>query len=68
MSFQSSGGDIGEMDLKRTLEEIKRLQAEASSLRQENIQLKTAENDDIVQGCQMAIARFLDCMCLALRA
>ena len=60
MSFQSSGGDIGEMDLKRTLEEIKRLQAEASSLRQENIQLKTAENDDIVQGCQMAIAIFLN--------
>jgi len=43
------GGDIGDMDLKRTLEEIKRLQAEASSLRQENIQLKTAENDDIEQ-------------------
>ena len=55
------------MDLKRTLEEIKRLQAEASSLRQENIQLKTAENDDIEQGSQMAIGRFLDCVRLALQ-
>ena len=41
----SAVGDMGDMDLKRTLEEIKRLQAEATSLRRENIQLKTAEND-----------------------
>lgn len=34
------GGDIGDVNLKRTVEEIKRLQEEASSLRQENIQLK----------------------------
>ena len=32
--------DVGDMDLKRTLEEIKRLQAEANSLKRENIQLK----------------------------
>jgi len=36
--------DVGDMDLKRTLEEIKRLQAEANSLKRENIQLKIAEN------------------------
>ena len=34
------GSDIGDSNLKRTVEEIKRLQEEASSLRQENIQLK----------------------------
>ena len=45
---KTGGGEesaVGDMDLKRTLEEIKRLQAEATSLRRENIQLKTAEND-----------------------
>ena len=40
------GGDIGDVNLKRTVEEIKRLQEEASSLRQENIQLKVSEPDD----------------------
>ena len=40
------GGDIGDVNLKRTVEEIKRLQEEASSLRQENIQLKVSASDD----------------------
>ena len=40
------GGDIGDVNLKRTVEEIKRLQEEASSLRQENIQLKVSVPDD----------------------
>ena len=39
------GGDIGDVNLKRTVEEIKRLQEEASSLRQENIQLKVSVRD-----------------------
>ena len=38
-------GDIGDVNLKRTVEEIKRLQEEASSLRQENIQLKVSMRD-----------------------
>ena len=39
------GADIGDVNLKRTVEEIKRLQEEASSLRQENIQLKVSAPD-----------------------
>ena len=39
LTFQAVN-DVGDMDLKRTLEEIKRLQAEANSLKRENIQLK----------------------------
>ena len=37
--------DVGDMDLKRTLEEIKRLQAEANSLKRENIQLKVCQRN-----------------------
>ena len=40
ISLLQAVNDVGDMDLKRTLEEIKRLQAEANSLKRENIQLK----------------------------
>ena len=44
------GADIGDVNLKRTVEEIKRLQEEASSLRQENIQLKVSAPDDTLNA------------------
>ena len=42
LSLLQAVNDVGDMDLKRTLEEIKRLQAEANSLKRENIQLKVS--------------------------
>ena len=56
------GSDIGDVNLKRTVEEIKRLQEEASSLRQENIQLKVGMRHPtqiISHQCVQLVIRFV---------
>ena len=62
ISLLQAVNDVGDMDLKRTLEEIKRLQAEANSLKRENIQLKvnnyTSEKNQARYFCHQP--RFLN--------
>ena len=53
------GGDIGDVNLKRTVEEIKRLQEEASSLRQENIQLKVSVPNETHSNLRLVFLLYL---------
>ena len=63
--FQSGGYDRGEC-----LDTVSVYDPAANEWRPADKMLTKRGRFDatVIQGCQMAIGRFLDCMCLALRA